>query len=144
MTTINVNFNYINAHRNVTKTENATKIGDKFNLEITKASIGSNTSIDITQFFEGVVLETTLSCEVESDCAQDKIYYQKRIVSRANHTAGDRTSYTNVVTDITSNDDVYIVQSGNHIDYYDANTDLLIKTLNLTTNHAVCELVELD
>jgi hypothetical protein len=48
MTTINVNFNYINAHRNVTKTANATDIGNKFNLEITKASIGSNTSINIS------------------------------------------------------------------------------------------------
>lgn len=134
----------MNAHRNVTKTENATKIGDKFNLEITKASIGSNTSIDITQFFEGVVLETTLSCEVESDCANDRIFYEDRIVTRANHSIGDRTSYTNQVTDITSNDDLYIVQSGNQIFYYNAHTDVLIDNITLTETHYVCELIELD
>jgi hypothetical protein len=48
MKILNVSFNYLNADRNVTKTQNATIIGDKMKLEITKDSIGSNTSIDIT------------------------------------------------------------------------------------------------
>lgn len=94
--------------------------------------------------FKGVVLETTLTCEVESDCANDRIFYEDRIVTRANHSIGDRTSYTNVVTDITSNDDVYIVQSGNTLWYYNAHTDVLIDNVTLTKEHMVCELVEID